>query len=272
MVYSFMDDALLHVGMRHLDPPYGPVAVSDVELAFSAHVGHLMPRPHDIPKGYWSSHLGDQGERQWVDLADRWFARGLSSGVEFHMNEGFDGETCWRHLMAIMASFAPKHEHKVASVAFLMSVWMCGVVDDGTVYGSPRTTRKEEPTNEGEAMNIGTASSLEFGEYQRKAADTAIYPGSGTGSAVALSYVTLGLTGEAGEIANKVKKIMRDDEGIVTDAKRLAIAAELGDVLWYLSQLARELGVSLADLADENLSKLAGRKLAGRLKGEGDLR
>lgn len=119
-------------------------------------------------------------------------------------------------------------------------------------------------------MNIDT--DLRFTEYQHKATDTAIYPDSGTGSAAALSYVTLGLVGEAGEIANKVKKIVRDDDSIVTEAKRVAVAAELGDVLWYLSQLAWELNVSLADLAEENLHKLAGRKVAGRLKGDGDLR
>jgi len=73
-------------------------------------------------------------------------------------------------------------------------------------------------------------------EYQKQTAVTALYPGAGRGTVDAISYSALGLTGEAGEIANKVKKIIRDDAGVLTDNKRSDIVAELGDVLWYLAR------------------------------------
>lgn len=109
-----------------------------------------------------------------------------------------------------------------------------------------------------------------FSNYQRQTATTAIYPGAGEYGG--LSYVTLGLVGEAGEIANKVKKVARDMDGVVNDSVRLAIRAELGDVLWYLSQLATEVGYDLSEIADANLHKLAARKAAGTLQGSGDYR
>lgn len=137
---SFKDDAFISVGALQLDPPYQPVETPDVLRAFPAQVGHLMPNPHEIPDGYWLSHLGTPEEKQWVAIADKWFMYGLSDGVEVHMKEGFDGETCWWHLSTIMRSFQPKHEHKIASIAFLMSVWMVAIVDDDRVYGSPSTT------------------------------------------------------------------------------------------------------------------------------------
>lgn len=111
-----------------------------------------------------------------------------------------------------------------------------------------------------------------FFYYQRGTASTAVYPGAGGGGYDALSYVTLGLAGEAGEIANKVKKVARDMGGVVNDSVRLAIRAELGDVLWYLSQLATELGYELDEVADANLKKLAARKAAGTIQGSGDNR
>lgn len=100
-----------------------------------------------------------------------------------------------------------------------------------------------------------------FSQYQSKANETAIFP-----KEVALSYVTLGLVGEAGEIANKVKKVIRD--GRSTDG----IADELGDVLWYLAVLAETLGEDLGQIADKNLQKLASRKERGVLGGSGDNR
>lgn len=114
---------------------------------------------------------------------------------------------------------------------------------------------------------------MNFLDYQHGTATTAIYPGAGDmGSVTGLSYVTLGLTGEAGEIANKVKKILRDSNGEITTAHRTVLAAELGDILWYVSQLATQLGVPLEDIARQNLSKLADRKERGTLGGSGDTR
>lgn len=85
-------------------------------------------------------------------------------------------------------------------------------------------------------------------------------------------YPTLGLSGETGEIAEKVKKIIRDDHGVITDEKRDQIAKEAGDVLWYLSQLATEIDYSLEDIAQMNLDKLASRAARGVLSGSGDNR
>ncbi len=85
-------------------------------------------------------------------------------------------------------------------------------------------------------------------------------------------YPTLGLSGETGEIAEKVKKIIRDDQGVITDEKRDQIAKEAGDVLWYLSQLATEIDYSLEDIAQMNLDKLASRSARGVLSGSGDNR
>ena len=109
-----------------------------------------------------------------------------------------------------------------------------------------------------------------FESYQLATEATAVYPNDT--EIMALSYVTLGLTGEAGEIANKVKKILRDAGGEVTKEHRDNIAAEVGDVLWYLTRLADELGYSLEEIATSNMEKLASRKDRGVLQGSGDNR
>ena len=108
---------------------------------------------------------------------------------------------------------------------------------------------------------------LSFDEFQTNVLSTCIYP-----KEIGLMYTTLGLAGEAGEIANKVKKVLRDDKGVLSDDKRLAIIDELGDVLFYVGALASELGVSLEDVAKSNNLKLASRKARGTLQGSGDKR
>ncbi|MBI4185606.1 nucleoside triphosphate pyrophosphohydrolase family protein [Candidatus Berkelbacteria bacterium] len=105
-------------------------------------------------------------------------------------------------------------------------------------------------------------------DYQQRAWKTAIHPNAGQN----LVYPTLGLAGEAGEVANKVKKIMRDDGGTLTDTKRSEIQQELGDVLWYTAAIATELGLSLGTVAEENLNRLADRQARGVLRGSGDNR
>ena len=105
-------------------------------------------------------------------------------------------------------------------------------------------------------------------DYQQRSRATAVYPGAGDN----LLYPTLGLCGEAGEVAEKVKKMIRDDGGVLTDARRVALAKELGDVLWYLAQLATEAGLDLSQIASENLAKLLSRQERGVLQGSGDER
>ena len=103
--------------------------------------------------------------------------------------------------------------------------------------------------------------------YQQVAKTTAIYPRE-----QAIIYPTLGLTGEAGEVANKVKKIIRD--GTIENHESLIqeISAEIGDCLWYISVLADDIGVKLSDIANNNLVKLANRKEKGTIHGSGDAR
>jgi len=85
-------------------------------------------------------------------------------------------------------------------------------------------------------------------------------------------YPTLGLVNEAGELAGKVKKIFRDKNGQISEADREALKQELGDVLWYMAQIATELNLSLAEVADANLEKLFSRLERGKIGGEGDTR
>ena len=107
-----------------------------------------------------------------------------------------------------------------------------------------------------------------FDLYQDKADETAIYPNKGDN----LYYPALGLAGEAGEVCEKVKKIMRDKDGVLSEADALEISKELGDVLWYLSALACEINVALSTVAEDNIDKLHSRKERGMLQGSGDNR
>ena len=105
-------------------------------------------------------------------------------------------------------------------------------------------------------------------EYQEQSRVTALYPDNGKN----FIYPTLGLVGEAGEVAEKVKKILRDHAGVIDDEQRQKIAKELGDVLWYVAQLSTELSLSLEDVAAANLDKLRSRMERGTLSGSGDER
>ena len=111
-------------------------------------------------------------------------------------------------------------------------------------------------------------SSITAADYQARACETAIFP-----KHRATEYLTLGLTGEAGEIANKVKKFIRD--GAAKDeylAKRIEIGYEIGDVLWYCTVLAEELEMNLGHIMEKNLEKLADRHKRGKISGSGDHR
>ena len=109
---------------------------------------------------------------------------------------------------------------------------------------------------------------MDINAYQAAARRTATYPDVGQNPI----YPTLGLTGEAGEVADKVKKVLRDREGVFDEPTREAIKLELGDVLWYVAQLASELGYDLEEVATANLNKLASRAARGRIGGSGDQR
>ena len=106
---------------------------------------------------------------------------------------------------------------------------------------------------------------MTFEEYQKEAQKTALYP-----EAYRLVYPALGLAGEAGELANKVKKVLRHHRRRLREEAREAILAERGDVLWYVAQVATDLGESLEAVAQANLAKLRSRKERGRLGGDGD--
>ncbi len=107
---------------------------------------------------------------------------------------------------------------------------------------------------------------MRFSEYQARSRETAVYPDAGNN----IVYPALGLCGEAGETAEKVKKAIRDDAGTLTEERREAIAAELGDVLWYVAQLATEADLDLERIAAANLEKLASRQRRRVLHGSGD--
>lgn len=109
---------------------------------------------------------------------------------------------------------------------------------------------------------------MNFSDYQLKSRKTAGYPAIGH----PVIYPALGLVNEAGEVAGKIKKVFRDKGGEISDETRQALKAELGDVLWYIAQVATELELSLDDIAEHNLAKLYDRLDRGTLRGEGDNR
>lgn len=114
-----------------------------------------------------------------------------------------------------------------------------------------------------------TIQAMKLNDYQEQALTTVISAEDGFKD---LLHWVLGLNGEAGEVAEKVKKIIRDKDGKVTDADRAELAKELGDVLWYIAVFAKDLGFSLEEVAQLNVDKLKSRQARGVLKGAGDNR
>ncbi len=110
---------------------------------------------------------------------------------------------------------------------------------------------------------------VDFKTYQAGAMKTAVYPNSGKGN---WTYPALGLAGETGEICEKLKKAIRDDGGQVNAERKQALSKELGDVLWYVAALCTELGFDMDEVAANNLAKLAARKEANKIHGDGDNR
>ena len=109
---------------------------------------------------------------------------------------------------------------------------------------------------------------MDLKTYQERASKTAIFPNE-----KAMEYLALGMTSEAGEVAGKVKKLIRDGadkEGL--EKTKLDIAFEIGDVMWYCSMLAKEIGTNLETICSVNIAKLEGRQKRNALSGEGDHR
>ena len=109
---------------------------------------------------------------------------------------------------------------------------------------------------------------MDFDAYQKAAGTTAVYPNRGDN----FTYPALGLAGESGEVCEKLKKVIRDHGGVLDDNIRREVAKELGDVLWYVSQVAFEMGLSLQDVAEANVQKLASRQQRDQIHGNGDNR
>ena len=116
-------------------------------------------------------------------------------------------------------------------------------------------------------MKKGNHPQMGFNEYQVRTSWTAIYP-----KEKALEYLALGLVSEAGEVAGKIKKLIRDNDSQISPEIVNGLRSELGDVLWYVAQLATTLEVNLSTVARLNLEKLAKRKADGSLGGSGDKR
>lgn len=119
------------------------------------------------------------------------------------------------------------------------------------------------------ATQTETTPTITLKEYQDWTVSTAMYPHAETGNVEELMYLALGLTGEAGEVANKVKKLFRDGE---SQELRTELAKELGDVMWYMARLSSVLKVDLTETLAKNVAKLESRKARGVLTGSGDNR
>lgn len=111
---------------------------------------------------------------------------------------------------------------------------------------------------------------MELNEYQKRTVTTAVYPGKGEQDG--FEYVLFGLAGEAGEVCNKYKKVLRDNKGVISSERRALLLDELGDVLWYLAAAINELDESLENVAKNNLAKLSNRFANGTLHRSGDSR
>ena len=113
---------------------------------------------------------------------------------------------------------------------------------------------------------------MQLKDYAEKIRHLCLYPEARQGTVAALCYTGLGLAGEAGEVANQIKKILRDDGGQVTPQRREKLLSELGDVAWYFVRLCEELQLDLDHVLEENVKKLYDRRDRGSLVGDGDTR
>lgn len=121
---------------------------------------------------------------------------------------------------------------------------------------------------EGGGTQESKSYGYDFWDYQKDSSATAVY--RDRGGPLGLCYLGLGLCGEAGEVAEKLKRVIRDHGGGVDDEQRDAISKELGDVLWYISEICTHLGIQMTDVAVGNVCKLRDRMERGVLGGNGD--
>ena len=106
---------------------------------------------------------------------------------------------------------------------------------------------------------------MTFNEYQQQALKTAIYPQN-----YKIVYPSIGLSGETGEVSEKIKKVLRDNNGNFSKDKCQEIAKELGDCLWYIANLSSDIGYSLDDIAEMNINKIISRQQNNQIHGNGD--
>jgi NTP pyrophosphatase (non-canonical NTP hydrolase) len=144
-----------------------------------------------------------------------------------------------------------------------------------------RTEQPPEAEPEQLEQSLYRPEVVEIDSYQRWTISTARYPGSGERTPEAIVYVALGLTGESGEVAEKVKKTLRGDKSVegppgIHNAALLVgdqgLLSEMGDVLYYLSRLAAETGFTMSQVMEASVKKLEDRKLRGKIHGDGDKR
>lgn len=154
-----------------------------------------------------------------------------------------------------------KHAFRIRDKPALNEIMICALVNE------IEKARQQIKTC---GFAIDALKAQTMNAYAEHAIATAIYPGRGTTLGVA--YCALKLSGEAGEVAEAIGKSIRDDAGTITPERREHLKRELGDVLWYVSALASELGFSLQVIADTNLAKLADRAMRGVLGGSGSNR
>ena len=126
---------------------------------------------------------------------------------------------------------------------------------------------REIAAREAGQITLFGGTAMTFTEYQAEARKTAVYD-----PAYAQLYTTLGLSGEAGEVAEQVKKLLRDDHGELTEERKENIRGELGDLLWYAAQVADAFGLDLSDVAHNNVKKLRSRQARGKIQGSGSSR
>jgi NTP pyrophosphatase (non-canonical NTP hydrolase) len=127
------------------------------------------------------------------------------------------------------------------------------------------TTSSYILNNLGKIKQDDSNTTMDFNQYQKQAKQYAIYKDE-------VIYPALGLASEAGEVCGKIKKILRDKNGVYNTEEKEVVAAEIGDVLWYLSALASDLHLDLNSIAQSNLDKLADRQSRNKISGSGDNR